>query len=203
MDLAGDIGSFLLFAQESGGGGGEEESGGSFLVSPSLGLMIWTLLLFGATLVILMRLVFPRISEALDRRSRAIEESIEHAERTKREADELLEEYRARLREAREQAEDITARARKAADSLADQAKSDATKQREELLAATRRDIEAETRRALDEIRKEVANLTVIATEKVTRKSLTPDDHRRLIQEALGEVDFSALGGREGNGRDR
>src|ERR671919_733170 len=204
MDFVGDIGSLVLFAQETqGGGGGEEESGGSFLVSPELGLMIWTLLLFGATLVILNKLVFPRISEALDRRSRAIEESIEHAERTKREADELLEEYRARLREAREQAEDIVVRARKASDSLQDQAKPDATKQREELLAATRRDIEAETRRALDEIRKEVADLTVIATEKVTRKSLTPDDHRRLIEEALREVDFSALAGREGNGRDR
>jgi F-type H+-transporting ATPase subunit b len=202
MDFAGDIGSFLLFAQETGGGG-EEDSGGSFLVSPSLGLMIWTLLLFGVTLLILNKLVFPRISEALDRRSRAIEESIDHAERTKREADELLEEYRARLREAREQAEDIVVRARKAADSLADQSKAEASKQREELLAAARRDIEAETRRALDEIRKEVANLTVIATEKVTRKSLTPDDHRRLIEDALSEVDFSALSGREGNGRDR
>jgi F-type H+-transporting ATPase subunit b len=200
MDFVGDIGSFLLFAQETGG---EEEEGGSFLVSPELGLMIWTLLLFGATLLILNKLVFPRISEALDRRSRAIEESIEHAERTKREADELLEEYRARLREAREQAEDIVVRARKASDSLQDQAKADATKQREELLAATRRDIEAETRRALDQIRKEVADLTVIATEKVTRKSLTPDDHRHLIEEALREVDFSALAGREGNGRDR
>jgi F-type H+-transporting ATPase subunit b len=209
MDLVGDIGSILLFAQETHGGGGggggssEESGGGSFLVSPSLGLMIWTLLLFGATLYILNKLAFPRIAANLDRRSRAIEESIDHAERTKREADELLDEYRARLREARGQAEDITARARKAADSLADQAKADATKQREELLAATRRDIEAETRRALDEIRKEVANLTVIATEKVTRKSLTPDDHRRLIEEALSEVDFSALSGQEGNGRDR
>jgi F-type H+-transporting ATPase subunit b len=202
MDLAGYIGSIFLIAQEEGGGG-EEESGGSFLVSPELGLMIWTLLLFGVTLLILNKLVFPRISEALDRRSKAIEDSIEHAERTKREADELLEEYRARLREAREQAEDITARARKAADSLQDQAKADATKQREELLATTRRDIEAETRRAIDEIRKEVADLTVIATEKITRKSLTPDDHRRLIEEALGEVDFSALSGGEGNGRDR
>src|SRR4051812_39471459 len=108
---------FLIAASDSGGG--------SFLVSPSLRLMIWTLLLFGATLLILQKLVFPRISDALERRSRAIAESIEHAERTKREADELLEEYRARLREAREQAEDITARARKAADSLADQSKAD------------------------------------------------------------------------------
>ena len=192
MDLVGDIGNVLLIAQE-GGGGGEEEGGGSFLVSPELGLMIWTLLLFGATFLILNKLVFPRISDALDRRSKAIEDSIEHAERAKAEADELLDEYRARLREAREQAEDIVARARKAADNVNDQAKAAATKQREELLSATRRDIEAETRRALDQIRKEVADLTVIATEKVTRKSLTPDDHRRLIEEALGEVDFSAL----------
>jgi F-type H+-transporting ATPase subunit b len=198
MELVGDI---LVFAQETHGGG--EEEGGSFLVSPELGLMVWTLLLFGATLIILNKLVFPRISEALDKRSKAIQDSIDHAERTKREADELLEEYRARLREAREQSEDIVVRARKAADSLADQAKADASKQREELLAAARRDIEAETRRALDEIRKEVADLTVIATEKVTRKSLTPDDHRRLIEDALREVDFSALAGREGNGRDR
>jgi F-type H+-transporting ATPase subunit b len=183
---------FLLAAESSGGG--------SFLVSPSVGLMIWTLLLFGATLLILSKFVFPRISEALERRSRAIEESIEHAERTKREADELLEEYRARLREAREQADEIVVRARKAADSVADQAKADAAKQREELLAATRRDIDAETRRALDEIRKEVADLTVLATEKITRKSLTPDDHRRLIEDALGEVDFSTLSREGGNG---
>jgi F-type H+-transporting ATPase subunit b len=173
----------------------EEESGGSFLVTPSLGLMIWTLLAFGITLWLLNKLAFPKIAEALDKRRKAIDESISHAERAKREADELLEEYRARLKEAREQSEDIVARARKAADSLADESKVAAREQREELMEATRRDIEAETRRAVEQIRKEVADLTVLATEKVTRKSLTPDDHRRLIQDALGEVDFSALEG--------
>jgi F-type H+-transporting ATPase subunit b len=198
MAALGDIASFLLIAQEGGGGGQEE--GGSFLVEPGIGLMIWTLVAFGVTLYLLNKLAFPRIGAALDRRRRAIEESIDHAERTKREADELLEEYRGRLREAREQADQIVVRARRASDSLQDDAKAAASKQREELLAATRRDIEAETRRALDEIRKEVANLTVVATEKVTRKSLTPEDHRRLIEEALGEVDFSTLA-REGNGR--
>ena len=184
-----DLASILLVAQETGG----EDESGNFLVSPELGLMIWTLLAFGITLYLLNKLAFPRIAEALDKRRKAIEDSIEHAEQAKREADELLEEYRARLREAREQAEDITVRARKAADSLADDAKAQANQQREELMERTRRDIEAETKRALDEIRKEVANLTVIATEKVTRKSLTPEDHRRLIEEALGEVDFSTL----------
>jgi F-type H+-transporting ATPase subunit b len=172
-----------------------EDGGGSFLVSPNVGLMIWTLIAFGTTLYILNKLAFPRIAEALDKRRQAIENSIDTAERTRREAEELLEEYRARLREAREQAEDIVARARKASEGLQEEAKASARQQREELLEATRRDIEAETRRALDEIRKEVANLTVAATEKVTRMSLDDEEHRRLIQEALEEVDFSALGG--------
>jgi F-type H+-transporting ATPase subunit b len=179
----------------------EEGGGGNFLVSPELGLMIWALLAFGITLWLLNKLAFPRIAEALDRRRRAIEESIDAAHRAKREADELLEEYRARLREAREQAEDIVVRARRAADNVADEAKAQASKQREELLAAARRDIEHETRRALDELRKEVADLTVTATEKITRKSLTEEDHRRLIEEALAEVDFSELAPSEGNGR--
>ena len=183
----------LLAASDSGGG--------SFLVSPSLGLMIWTLLAFGITLYLLNKLAFPRIAEALDRRRVAIEESIQAAQRAKQEADELLEEYRARLREAREQADDIVTRARKAADNIADETKAAATKQREELLAGARRDIEHETRRALEELRKEVADLTVMATEKITRKSLTEEDHRRLIEEALSEVDFSELAGTEGNGR--
>ncbi len=172
-----------------------EEGGGSFLVTPGLGLMLWTLIAFGITYYVLSKLAFPKIAEALDKRRKAIDESIESATRTKKEADELLEEYRARLKEAREQADDIVTRSRRAADSFAEQAKADAKQQREELMESTRRDIESETRRALDQIRKEVADLTVIATEKVTRKSLDDDDHRRLIEDALSEVDFSALAG--------
>jgi F-type H+-transporting ATPase subunit b len=166
---------------------------GNFLVTPSVGLMIWTLLAFGISLAILRKLAFPRIAEALDKRRRAIVESIESAERTRVEADQLLAEYRERLKEAREQAEDIVARARRASENLQEETKVEARQQREELMEQTRRDIEQETRRALDEIRKEVASLTVMATEKVTRKSLDDDDHRRLIEEALQEVDFSVL----------
>jgi F-type H+-transporting ATPase subunit b len=180
----------------------EDEGGGSFLVSPNVGLMIWTLLAFGITLYLLNKLAYPRIAAALDRRRVAIEESIEAANRAKQEADQTLEEYRARLREAREQAEDIVARARKAADNLADETKAQASRQREDLLAQARRDIEHETRRALDELRREVADLTVAATEKITRKSLTEEDHRRLIEDALSEVDFEELApSTEGNGR--
>jgi F-type H+-transporting ATPase subunit b len=169
------------------------ESGGSFLVSPSLGVMIWTLIAFGVSLLILQRYAFPLISDALEKRSRAIQDSIDHAEQMRQESDKLLEEYRARLREAREQAEDILVRSRKAAEQFEAEARETAKKQHDEAMERTRREIDAETRRALDEIRKEVAELTVIATEKVARKSLTDEDQKRLIEEALSEVDFSAF----------
>jgi F-type H+-transporting ATPase subunit b len=172
-----------------------EDSGGSFLVSPNLGLMIWTLLVFGITMYVLSKVAFPRIQEALDKRANAIRESIEQAEKTRQEADEVLQEYRGRLREAREQADEIVARARKSAETAKAQATEEGREKKEELLASARRDIEAETRRSLERIRKEVADLTVLTTEKVTRKTLTGDDQRKLIDEALAEVDFSVLGG--------
>jgi F-type H+-transporting ATPase subunit b len=178
--------------------GGEEGGGGSFLVEPGIGLMLWTLVAFGVLLLLLRKLAFPRIAENLDKRQQAIEESIDTAERTKREADELLAEYRQRLTEARHQAEDIVARARKAAEVNERDSLEQARKTREELMAQTRRDIEAETRRAIQEIRNEVADLTVLATEKVTRKSLSQDDQRRLVEEALSELDFDALAGDQG-----
>jgi F-type H+-transporting ATPase subunit b len=181
----------------------EEEEGGKFLVTPSVGLMIWTLLAFGVTLWVLRKYVFPRIQDQLDKRQRAIEETIDTAERTRREADELLADYRQRLQEARQQAEDIVTRARRAGDRHQEEVTEAARQKQQELLDQARRDIETETRLALERIRKEVADLTVIATEKVTRKTLDSEDHRRLIQEALEEVDFSALeGGRRPNGRE-
>jgi F-type H+-transporting ATPase subunit b len=201
VELFGDIGGLLLAAAESGGAAAaEEDSSGSFLVSPELGLMIWTLGLFLLMMWLLSRTAFPRIGAALEKRANAVRESIETAEQTREEARKLLDEYRQRLREAREQADDIIARARRAAEAAEAEATAEGKAKREELVAAARRDIEIETRRSLERIRKEVADLTVMATEKVTRKSLDAKDHRRLVEDALSEVDFAALTG--GNGAD-
>jgi F-type H+-transporting ATPase subunit b len=172
-----------------------KEESSNFLVSPDVGLMIWTLIAFLVALFVLRKWAWPAITEALDKRQRAIEESIDTAERARADAAELLEEYRARLREARAQADEIVARARKAGEVHERESLEDAKAKREELLEQTRRDVEAETRRAIQEIRAEVADLTVMATEKVTRKSLDDDDQRRLVEEALGELDFSQLSG--------
>ena len=177
------------------GAAGAEEEGGSFLVEPGVGLMVWTLLVFGTSMYLLKRLAFPRIAEALDKRQRMIEDAIDTAARTKADAEDLLEEYRERLKEARVQAEEIVARARKAGEEREREAVEKGKVQRDELMEQTRRDIEAETRRAIQEIRKEVADLTIAATEKVTRKTLSEKDQAKLVEEALAELDFSALSG--------
>jgi len=196
MDAASLIAGLPLAAAE---GAAAEEESGTFLVSPDIGLMIWTLLVFGISLYILKKVVFPRIQEALDKRQHAIEESIDAAEHTRVEADKLLAEYRERLAQAREQAEEIVVRARKAADASESQAVEDGKAKREEMLEQSKREIQAETRRAIQDIRNEVADLTILATEKVTRKTLTEDDQRRLVEEALSELDFSALAGEREN----
>ncbi len=170
-----------------------EEESSNFLVSPDVGLMIWTLIAFLVALFVLRKYAWPAITEALEKRQHMIEESIDSAERTKREADELLREYRERLSDARGQADEIVARARRTAEAAENETIAEARAKREEMMEQTRRDIEAETRRAIQQIRAEVADLTVLATEKVTRKTLDASDQKRLVEEALAELDFAAL----------
>ncbi len=167
-------------------------SSDSWLITPNVGLMIWTFLVFGISLFILIKAVFPRIRDALDERRHTIEESIDAAEHTREEADKLLAEYRERLKEARVQAEEILQRARQTAEAHQHEAREQGQEMLAEAAKRAEREIDAATKRALDDIRREVADLTIMATEKVTRKSLTEADQRRLVEEALGELDLSS-----------
>ena len=177
--------------------GTEEEL--SPLVKVVPGLMIWTLLAFGAAMIILKKFAWPKISEILDERQQLINESITSAEKTRSESEQVLAEYRQRLAEAREQADEILTRARKAAEATEAEALSEGQETRQEMVEAAKRDIEAETRRALEEIRKEVANLTVLATERITRRTLDEKAQQELVEEALSEIDFSSLTGERSN----
>ena len=173
-------------------------SSGSFLITPNVGLMVWVLVIFGICWFVLRRSVFPAINQMLDRRAQSISDEIDSAEKLRTESQKVLDEYRQRLTEARAQADEIVTRARQAGEAHQKEAVESARVERERLLEQTRRDVEAETRRAIDEIRREVADLTVLATEKVTRKTLNEADQRRLVEEALKDLDFSVLGGGEG-----
>jgi F-type H+-transporting ATPase subunit b len=168
---------------------------GSFLITPNVGIMVWTLVVFVISLLILRKWVFPLIGANLDKRAKAISDEIDAADQLKVEANKVLVEYRERLQEARVQAEEIIERARKAGDAHLKAAEDEAVAARERGLEDTQRQIEAATRQAVDSIRTEVANLTVMATERLMRKSLTGADHQRLVEEALSELDFSSLSG--------
>jgi F-type H+-transporting ATPase subunit b len=168
-------------------------SSGGFLIEPGIGLMVWTLLVFGVTMFLLSKLAFPRISEALGRRQQAIEESIDTAERTRTDAEQLLAEYRERLKEARAQSDEIVSRARQTAEAHEAEAKERGQELIAEAAKRAERDIAVASKRALQDIRKEVADLTIMATEKVVRKTLDDADQRRLVEQALSELDFTSL----------
>ena len=159
------------------------------------GLMIWTLIAFAITFFVLKKFAFGPIQKTIDDRRDRIRQAVEEADNARNEARELLEQNRAVLGQARSESADILAEARKVADAQIDRAKQEAETERQRRLEDTRKQIEAETRRALEQIRAEVADLSLIAAEKVTRKSLDDADHRRLIDEAIGELDFSAFEG--------
>ncbi|MDO8213095.1 F0F1 ATP synthase subunit B [Conexibacter sp. CPCC 206217] len=173
----------------------ESDDGLNPLVRVVPGLMIWTLLAFLVALFVLRKYAWPQITRVLDQRQTQIEDSIDAAERTRQEADQLLAEYRERLAEARSQADEIVAKAERAGEVAEREALDAAKDKREDMLEQTKRDIQAETQRAIQEIRREVADLTVQATEKVTKKTLSPDDQKRLVEEALSELDFTQLSG--------
>ena len=167
----------------------------SWLITPNVGLMIWLLVVFAISLYILTKYVFPRIRTALDERAKSITDAIDSAQRTREEAESLLAEYRARLHEARGQAEEIVTRARQTAQAHEREAREQAQTIASEGAERAAREIEHATQRALQELRDEVAQLTILAAEKVTRKSLDEADQRRLVEEALHELDYSAISG--------
>jgi F-type H+-transporting ATPase subunit b len=168
-------------------------SSGSFLITPNVGIMIWTLVVFVISLFILRKWVFPLIGEALDKRAKTIEGDIDAAAELRKDADKVLDEYRERLKEARTQSEEILQRARQTAESHEHEAREHGQEIIAEAAKKAERDIDAATKRALDDIRREVADLTIMATEKVVRKTLDDADQRRLVEEALSEMDLSGL----------
>jgi F-type H+-transporting ATPase subunit b len=169
------------------------DDGGNPLLEASPGLMIWTLVIFGITLFILKRYVFGPVGQAIEKRRTEIAQSIEEAERSRDEATALLEDYKTRLAEARREADALREQGRKEGERQAHEIMTQAHAQRERLLADADAQIAAEARSAASGLRDQVATLALMAAEKVSRRSLSDEDHRRLIEEAIADADLSAV----------
>jgi len=157
------------------------------------GLMIWTLVAFGITFLVLRKYAFRPIQKTIDERRDRIKAAVDEADNARNEARELLEQNRAILAEARSESGKILADARKVADAHIQRVKDEAEVERQRRLEDTRKQIDAETVRAIDQIRGEVADLTLEATQRVVGKVLDSSDQRRLIDEAIEGLDFSVL----------
>jgi F-type H+-transporting ATPase subunit b len=174
-----------------------EEDDNSGLIKPDLGLSFWTLITFLIVLFVLKKFAFGRIAGLLDERRASIQKNMEAAETARAESEKLAEEYRQQLAEARQEATQILERARHAAEEQRRKLQEDINVERERGIAQAQAAIQAETRQALDRIKREIADLTIVTTERVLKRKLDESEQRRLIDEALADVDFSSLEGGE------
>jgi F-type H+-transporting ATPase subunit b len=165
------------------------------LIQVTPGLMIWTIICFGITFFVLRKYAFGPIQQLIDARREKIEQAIAEADNARQEARKLLEEHKQLIGQAKSEAEEILSEARRVGDAQRERVRQETEEDRQRRLEETRRQIEQATHQALGQIREEVGKLSLLAAEKITRKSLTGSDQQRLIDEALAEIDFSELEG--------
>ena len=165
------------------------------LIQVTPGLMIWTIVCFLVVLFVLKRYAFGPVQEMIDTRRERIQSALDEADASRAEARHLLEEHKKLIGQAKSESEDILSEARRIADAQRERVKVEAEEDRQRRLEETRRQIEQATTQAIGQIRDEVGKLSLLAAEKITKKSLTGDDQQRLIDEALAEIDFTQLEG--------
>jgi F-type H+-transporting ATPase subunit b len=171
----------------------QEENGGNALIDVVPGLMIWTIVTFLIVLFVLRRLAFGRIQGLIDARRDRIREALDEADKARHEARELRESVRREREEAKAERERILDDTRRQAQRQFDQARDRAEADLKERLDKNREEIEAENVKLREGIRRDVVELTLLASEKVTGKVLDADDQRRLIDETIEEIDVKRI----------
>ena len=163
------------------------------LISVVPGLMVWTIIAFGITFFVLRRFAFGPIKKLIDERRDRIREALDEADKARQEARELRELTKAEREEAKAERERILDESRRQGQAQFEQARAQSDEDLKRRLEENKREIEAENRRMAEQIRRDVVELTLLAAEKVTGKSLDADDQRRLIDETIEEVDVKRL----------
>lgn len=159
------------------------------LVQPDPGLFIWTILTFLVLLAALAKFAWRPLMEALDARQETIRKSLDDAQLAKQELERLHQESAQLIRQARVEGESIIAASRGDAERLREEMKQKARAEASALVKNAERQIQLETERALQQIRHEAVDLSVMIASKLLQRNLTKEDNDRLIQEALQQVE--------------
>jgi F-type H+-transporting ATPase subunit b len=179
------VAAFLLAQEENGGG--------NALIDVVPGLMIWTVITFAVVLFVLRRVAFGRIQKIIDARRDRIREALDEADKARSEARELRELTKKEREEAKAERERILEESRRQGQAQFEKARAQADEDLKRRLEENRKEIEAENRKLREQIRRDVVELTLLASEKVTGKALDAGDQRRLIDEAIEEIDVKRI----------
>ena len=183
--------NFIFALLQAGHVAPEESAQSGSLLSPNGGLMFWTLVTFIIVLVILGRLVFPKITAAVEAREKALEEAIEGAKRDREAAARALAEQQAQIEAARNDAQKIIAEGRQVGEKVRAQMIEETHAQQQQMLEQARREIEQEKERAIAEMRREAVDLAIAGASKVIEKNLDDQSNRKIVESFLSSIPVS------------
>lgn len=158
------------------------------MLEPHPGLMIWTAITFALAVFILWKYAFGPLQQIIDQRRAQIREAQEAVDAAREEATRELAAYQEQLASVRSEAEEILERSRRAGASTKAEIVEEARLQAERTVEKAHEQIDRDVRAALKELKEQVADLTVLATERVVGRSLSAADQKRLIEEALADI---------------
>lgn len=159
------------------------------LVQPDPGLFIWTILTFLVLLTLLAKFAWGPLLRALESRQELIRKSLDDAQQAKQELERLQQESAQIIRQARVEAEAVVTQSRSDAARLRDEMRQKAKTEADGIVRNAERQIQLETQRALQQIRHEAVELSVMIASKILRRTLTKEDNEQLIEEALKQVE--------------
>jgi len=166
----------------------EESAQSGDLLSPNGGLMFWTLFVFLILFAILGKLVFPKITAAVEAREKALEEAIEGAKRDREDAARALAEQLRQIEAARLEAQKIIVEGRQVGENLRAQMIEETHQQRQAMLERARREIEMEKENAIAELRREAIELAIAGASKVIEKNLDDQSNRKIVETFLASI---------------
>jgi F-type H+-transporting ATPase subunit b len=167
------------------------EDGGISQLGINWGVLITQIVTFIILLVLLRIFAYKPLMRMMDERSKRVKDSMEQAESVKEQSARAEEELKKQIEEASREGQDRIARAVKAGDELKQKAEEEAKRETEKLIVKARSEIQQERDAAVAEVRREFADLTVLAAGKVIEKSLDKEEHRELIDKVLEESSSS------------
>jgi len=179
---------FIFALLQAGHVAPEESAQSGDLLSPNGGLMFWTFVTFIILLIILGRLVFPKITAAVEAREKALEEAIEGAKRDREAAAQALAEQQRQIEAARNEAQKIIVEGRQTGEKLRAQMIEETHQQQQVMLERARREIESEKDRAIADLRREAIELAIAGASKVIEKNLDDQSNRKIVESFLSSI---------------